>query len=375
MTTIRERIKTFRGIRAPFPYAGGKRRAAHHVWAAFGEVDTYLELFAGTCATLLNCPWGPRPREIVNDMDANIVNFWRAVKRDPEAVAEHADNPVFHDDLIATKRYIASEAGSLAARVRDDMDFYDARYAGRWVWAVSSSIGPLEVGGEGRPHINNDVGITRPQINPRRGGQGVTRLNKIPGTYDGVNAIPNLGRGDVKGVNSAIPHLTNLQGVNSARRAMLVDWMLALADRFRDVKVLNRPWDAALSDSILGTCASDGPQVAGIFLDPPYMTEGRMKNLYAVDSLSVAQQAFDFATAPEHDRLDWRIALCGYADDYPAFPNGWTRVIWSENQIRNGAENKRGYDRSEAIWFSPSCLTDDDWDAADGVQAPLGALL
>jgi site-specific DNA-adenine methylase len=32
---------------APFPYFGGKSRAADRVWQAFGEVENYVEPFAG----------------------------------------------------------------------------------------------------------------------------------------------------------------------------------------------------------------------------------------------------------------------------------------------------------------------------------------
>jgi hypothetical protein len=43
-------------LRAPFPYFGGKSRAAHLVWAAFGDVPNYVEPFAGSLAVLLGRP-------------------------------------------------------------------------------------------------------------------------------------------------------------------------------------------------------------------------------------------------------------------------------------------------------------------------------
>jgi DNA adenine methylase len=40
-------------LRAPFPWFGGKSRAAHLVWAAFGDVPNYVEPFFGSGAVLL----------------------------------------------------------------------------------------------------------------------------------------------------------------------------------------------------------------------------------------------------------------------------------------------------------------------------------
>jgi site-specific DNA-adenine methylase len=43
-------------LRAPFPYFGGKRRAAGLVWGALGRVNTYVEPFCGSAAVLLARP-------------------------------------------------------------------------------------------------------------------------------------------------------------------------------------------------------------------------------------------------------------------------------------------------------------------------------
>jgi len=39
-------------LAAPFPYFGGKALACETVWSAFGEVDNYVEPFAGSGGTL-----------------------------------------------------------------------------------------------------------------------------------------------------------------------------------------------------------------------------------------------------------------------------------------------------------------------------------
>lgn len=39
-------------LAAPFPYFGGKRRAASLVWNALGDPSGYVEPFAGSAAVL-----------------------------------------------------------------------------------------------------------------------------------------------------------------------------------------------------------------------------------------------------------------------------------------------------------------------------------
>ena len=43
-------------LSAPFPYFGGKRRAAATVWRALGDPSGYVEPFAGSAAILLARP-------------------------------------------------------------------------------------------------------------------------------------------------------------------------------------------------------------------------------------------------------------------------------------------------------------------------------
>jgi DNA adenine methylase len=69
-------------LRAPFPWFGGKSRAAALIWERLGPVANYVEPFAGSLAVLLGRPHPPRI-ETVNDRDAYLANFWRALAAAP----------------------------------------------------------------------------------------------------------------------------------------------------------------------------------------------------------------------------------------------------------------------------------------------------
>lgn len=88
-------------MKAPFPYFGGKSKAASLVWSLFGDCPNYVEPFLGSAAMLLARPNGRGKIETVNDKCGFIANFWRAVQADPDAVAHWADWPVNEADLTA----------------------------------------------------------------------------------------------------------------------------------------------------------------------------------------------------------------------------------------------------------------------------------
>ena len=70
--------------KTPWPWFGGKADAAPQVWEALGDVEHYVEPFAGSLAVLLRRPH-PCNRtyysETVNDLDGLLCNAWRAIAR------------------------------------------------------------------------------------------------------------------------------------------------------------------------------------------------------------------------------------------------------------------------------------------------------
>lgn len=98
----------------PFAYYGGKTRLAARIAGLFPDHSQYVEPFAGSLAVLLAKP--AVPRETVNDLDGDLVAFWRTLRDRPDeliracaltphARAEHATaNQPIADDIDDVER-------------------------------------------------------------------------------------------------------------------------------------------------------------------------------------------------------------------------------------------------------------------------------
>ena len=155
--------------KTPWPWFGGKSDAAPAVWDALGDVEHYVEPFAGSLAVLMRRPH-PCNRtyysETVNDFDGLLVNAWRSIQLSPDATAEAASWPVTEADLHA--RHLAllrwKDERQLEHLMGDPM-FHDPVMAGWWMWGQSCWIGSGWCSGSG-PWIVGDDG----RIEKRRGG-------------------------------------------------------------------------------------------------------------------------------------------------------------------------------------------------------------
>lgn len=310
------------GLQAPFPWFGGKSRVAPDVWAAFGNVENYVEPFAGSLAVLLDRPHAPRV-ETVNDLDGLLVNFWRAVQGDPEAVARAADWPVSELDLSARHLRLVARRADLTERMAADPSVYDAQLAGWWVWGACAWIGSGWCSGEG-PWIERDGRI----VNSREDdlttrGQGINRQ------------LPHLGnRG--RGINRKLPHLGD-------RGRGILDTFTALSDRLRDVRIACGDWSRVVADSVTVRHGE-----TAVLLDPPYF-DGAID--YAAGDRSVAHDVRVWAVENGH-RM--RIALCGYEGDH-TMPDDWRCHEWKARGGYSSADGENQNARRERVWFSPRC--------------------
>jgi DNA adenine methylase len=127
-------------LQAPFPWFGGKTRAAQLIWERFGNVQNYVEPFAGSLAVLLNRP-SPPGIETINDLDGFICNVWRALAMAPSETAHYATWPNNECDLHARHLWLKEHRQALTARLMGDPDYYDPKMAGWWLWGIANWIG------------------------------------------------------------------------------------------------------------------------------------------------------------------------------------------------------------------------------------------
>lgn len=360
---------------APFPYFGGKSRIAAAVWERFGNVPNYIEPFFGSGAVLLARPSEHRPAErieTVNDADCLLVNFWRSVQADPDAVAYHADWPVSECDLHARHSWLVQRGkGLVAERLMGDPDFYDAKIAGWWVWGACCWIGGGWCSGNGA-WVSVDGVLTKADAagDSRRiphlssAGQGVTRqLPHVGGPGRGDTApsgvkrqMPLLRDGcgsgvTATGIHRKVPHLGGAgRGVAAPSAEPIREWMRALSDRLRRVRIVCGDWSRITGPAVTTHCG-----LTGVFLDPPYSLDERHQECYAVEG-DVAAAVREWAIA-NGDNPELRIALCGYEGEH-AIPDTWECVAWKAAGGYGSQGNGRGRENAarERIWFSPACL-------------------
>ncbi|MFZ9849690.1 MAG: DNA adenine methylase [Vulcanococcus sp.] len=329
-------------LAAPFPYFGGKRRAAPRIWQALGDPAGYVEPFAGSAAVLLARPaFTGRRVETLNDADGWLVNCWRAIQLSPEAVAAAAWGPVAEIDYHARLAWLQQRrTPDLVAWLEGDPEHHDAKAAGWWLYVLACGIGDPFGSGPWRvvdghlrklPHLGD-------------AGQGVNReLPHLGDAGKGVNrGLPHLGDAG-QGVNRGLPHL------GDAGKGQLAAYMHQLADRLQRVRITCGSWERVVKPSVTRS-GTGGDGSRALLLDPPYATSG---DLYAESSEGVAKAVRTWClTAPR----ELRIVLCGYDSEHDALLTyGWSVT---EGKAGGGA----GYStnsfngRRERLWLSPACI-------------------
>ena len=347
-------------LAAPFPWFGGKRRAAAAIWAALGDPAGYVEPFAGSAAVLLaRPPFEGRRVETLNDADGWLVNVWRSIRLSPSEVARHAWGPVTEIDYHARLAWLQERRGDgLVSWLEGDPEAHDAKAAGWWLTVVAAGIGnPWDKGPwrviDGRlvdtrelPHLATaGTGVNRKLPHLGTAGTGVNR--KLPHLGDagqGVNrGLPHLGTAGA-GVNRKLPHL------GDAGQAALETYLAELAGRLQRVRITCGDWRRVLTPSA-SSAGTGGDGARAILLDPPYATSG---HFYAEGGADISAAVRNWCATSITDQ---RVVLCGYdAEHDDLLEHGWS-VIAGKSGSGSGYSKRPDNGRRERLWLSPACIT------------------
>jgi hypothetical protein len=294
--------------------------------------------------------------ETVNDVSGFVTNVWRAIRADPDTVADLCDDWINEVDLMARHLWLVNRAQTLTDALIADPDYYDAKAAAWWVWGASSWIGSGWCNGDG-PWVVEDGRVVK-----RSGGRGATRQMPIISAAGGYLE----GKPSTQGVHSVRAGVTRkmpampvgpsgyavASGVHSTARGALRPYFARLAARLRNVRVVCGQWDRILSPRIttaFGTC--------GVLLDPPY--PGTDNSFYDAGDTDTWHAAQAWAIA-HGDNPQYRIALCGL--DNQEMPPTWKRVAWKRagGYGSQGDGVGRANASREVVWYSPHCGALDD---------------
>lgn len=345
--------------KTPFPYFGGKADAADHVWSALGDVDHYIEPFAGSLAVLLRRPHlcnRPYYSETVNDADGLLVNVWRAIQMSPNETAKHASWPVSEADLHARHYALVKwRSETQLEHLMGDPSWHDPIMAGWWIWGTccwigagfASGCGPWIADASGRlvRRSAREPGVSRTLPHLSDGGRGANH----PGTRE-------PGVGDIEYRPIVMPEL--------------IRWFEFLSARLRHVRILNGDWSRLVTGGASKTLPVRQGGVCGVFLDPPYSAEAnRDENLYAHENLTVSHDVREWCLA-NGDDPQYRIVLAGYDAEHSELEShGWRCAKWYKaGFLRGGMANISGKSQQnrERLWLSPHCL-----DAKENMQKSL----
>jgi len=342
---------------------------ASEIWNRFGSVDNYVEPFAGSMAVLLARPnFDPQhpPCETSNDLDGMIVNFWRAVRADPDELARQCDWPVTEVDLTSRHKFLVKkgEKQAFLRSLRDDPKYYDLERAAYWVYGKSCWIGSGFCDGEWDPESEEDFTKRRPALGSKckigihkksargqigskipimgSGGRGVHKTS-IPSDIK----MPCMQRGG-SGIHAFTPASRKVAGAPPC-----LEWFRTLQVRLRRVRLPCGDWRRVLTPAV-----TTGNGLTGVFFDPPYSSESdRTCNVYSNEDMEVAHAVRGWCLEHGEDRM-FRLALCGYEGEHDELlEHGWSVFAWKAHggyglQAKGkGRENRM----RERVWFSPCC--------------------
>jgi DNA adenine methylase len=125
----REFAKIHLHMKGPLSYIGGKNRIATQIIQTFPRHKTYVEAFAGGAQVLFHKT--PSPVEVMNDLDGEVVNFFRVCQS-------------HHEELLRYLRFILV-GRKVFARLKstDPAGLTDVQRAARYFYLLKNSFAAM----------------------------------------------------------------------------------------------------------------------------------------------------------------------------------------------------------------------------------------
>jgi DNA adenine methylase len=143
----------------PLSYIGGKRAIANQIVAVFPKHTTYVEAFAGGAQVFFRKE--PSQVEVLNDLDGEIVNFFRVCQQ-------------HHEELLRYLHYmLVSRKWHELLKATDPATLTDIQRAARHLYLLKNSFASLVLKLSYKVHV-----VQPPGFNPERIPQLIEEAHK-----------------------------------------------------------------------------------------------------------------------------------------------------------------------------------------------------
>lgn len=327
-------------IKPPFIYFGGKYKSADVIWEVLGDVAIYYEPFMGSAAVHIARPSEHKnSRAVVNDLNAYVCNFYRALEAEPEAVAAACSHPRHEIEMHAWHKWLVCSDGSreIMDKIKEDPRYYNVEMAGKWVYGINMWIGnewcvPVIRGTE-----HSDAACRN--LKPASSSRGVHRAEYVDANRRNQKPVARSN-----GVHRD-EHVDATLGPPDA----LVNYLRKIGARFKgNTRILCGDWSRVFTKSEHDSCNG----VKGVFFDPPY--DGH-ENFYSKKTDKNVVNKVRTWCKKFGARDDFRIAISGYNTDHDELlEHGWFKKSIGKQCGMKKDSNKK----IEYIWCSPLCVKD-----------------
>lgn len=311
-------VKAHQAMVPPVPYFGAKGKMAPLIAALLPRHRHYVEVFGGSLAVLFAKP--PSYMETVNDLDAQLMTFWRVVRdrfeefewacaTTPHARDEMKLHPSIVDGLDARTRDVLLEVHAYAEELRERYNLLDS--------TTTTLVDKLQDLHDRLSTTDTDLEVARRVWS--RLIQG--RMGKMDGGPSNWRYRVDTSVGPIQGY---------------LRRGL--DRLHPAAKRLWGVSIENLP---ALD--VIEKYGGSGDVC--LYVDPPYLGGTR-------DNDSVYR--YEMASAEEHTELaralsevDAAVVVSGYRSElYDSLYSGWYVEEWPTSTTQGGA----GKATCEVLW-------------------------